>query len=360
MAKPAGHSPPPHAEHAALASLPASPPKFPSLAALRAALCTPLQRALADARARGSQRLLIACSGGADSAVLLRLAAPRAARLGLALGVVHVHHGLAEQADTWAAEVAALAAQVQVPCWVHRVRVADPRGQGIEAVARQARHRALRSRARQWQAHELWLAHHRDDQAETVLQRLARGTGPLGLAAMRPLEVEPSLLVRRPWLGVSGETIRAFARQQGWDVALDPSNHDPALARGWLRLQVLPALESHWPGARAALARLADQSAELSELTAIWLHEQLQALINDDGSVSLTDWRSQPDVAARWLLRAWLERQHLVLPAARLHSLCNDLRALPVRQTRSWVLGTHELHAVCGRLTCTVKTSVTR
>ena len=227
-------------------------------------------------------------------------------------------------------------------------------------MARQARHRALRSRARQWQAHELWLAHHRDDQAETVLQRLARGTGPLGLAAMRPLEHEHALLIRRPWLAVGGETIRDFARRQGWSVALDPSNHDPALARGWLRLQVLPVLEAHWPGARAALARLADQSAELSELTEIWLHEQLQTLINDDGSLSLVDWRNRPDMAARWLLRGWLERQRVVLPAARLQSLCDDLRALPVRQSRSWALGTHELQARSGRLTCSVKPGTTR
>lgn len=321
-----------------------------SVRALRAALCTPLQQALADARARGSDRILIACSGGADSATLLRLVAPRAARFGLVLGVAHVHHGLAAQADDWAAEVAALAAQLALPCWIHRVKVADPKGQGIEAVARQARHRALRRRARLWQAKEIWFAHHRDDQAETVLQRLARGTGPLGLAAMRPLEHEARMLIRRPWLGVSGTTIRAFARLQGWAVADDPSNHDPALARGWLRLQVLPALEGHWPGARAALARLAEQSSELSELVAIWLPEHLQPLLDDDGSLMMAKWHSQPPVVGRWLLRAWLEGLGLVLSAARLQALCDDLRALPLRQRRSWFVAGRELSADSGRL----------
>ncbi|MEQ8660172.1 MAG: tRNA lysidine(34) synthetase TilS, partial [Gammaproteobacteria bacterium] len=133
----------------------------------------------------GASRLLVAWSGGLDSTVLLHLACAHARADGLAIAAVHVDHGLAAESTAWAAHCVRYAARLGVPCTTRRLAASPPAGASIEAWAREQRYAAL---AGQSDAATLVLtAHHRDDQRETVLQRVLEGAGPHGLAGMREL-----------------------------------------------------------------------------------------------------------------------------------------------------------------------------
>lgn len=202
--------------------------------------------------------LLVGLSGGADSIALAAAAAFEGPRAGLRVGAIVVDHGL----QAGSAQVAARAAEAAValglgPVTVTRVRVA--RDGGPEAAARAARHGALLEAARVAGATRVLLGHTLDDQAETVLLGLARGSGPDAVAGMRA--DDPPLL--RPLLGLRRATTRAACADAGLAVWDDPQNADPAYARVRVRLSALPALESALgPGIAEALARTADQVQE--------------------------------------------------------------------------------------------------
>jgi tRNA(Ile)-lysidine synthase len=202
--------------------------------------------------------VLAACSGGADSLALAAALAYEAPRLGLRGGGVTVDHGLQEGSAAQASRVeAALLALGLDP--VHQVRVSVPPGAGgPEAAARSARYAALERAAQQTGATAVLLGHTRDDQAETVLLGLARGSGARALAGMPARRGR----FRRPMLGLARATLREAClaqRLEPWD---DPHNCDPSYARVRVRHQALPALEEALgPGIAEALARSAAQLA---------------------------------------------------------------------------------------------------
>jgi tRNA(Ile)-lysidine synthase len=202
--------------------------------------------------------VLAACSGGADSLALAAALAHEAPRHGLRAGGVTVDHGLQPGSAERARHVAAVLAGLgldpveAVPVTV----VAGPGTGGPEAAARGARYQALDEVARHTGARAIVLGHSLDDQAETVLLGLARGSGARSLAGMPPSRG----CYRRPLLGVRRATLRAACDVLGlrpWD---DPHNADPAYARARVRHQALPALETALgPGVAQALARTAGQ-----------------------------------------------------------------------------------------------------
>jgi tRNA(Ile)-lysidine synthase len=204
---------------------------------------------------RGS-RLAVGLSGGVDSVALLHRLRALAPRLGLRLSAVHVHHGLSPNADAWAAFCRKLCRQWGIPLSVRKVRVAR-RGAGLEAAARTARRAALARVA----ADAIALAHHLDDQAETVLLNLLRGAGPRGAAAMPAAGRLGDKLLLRPLLGVPRREILAYARAHGLRWVEDESNRDDALTRNFLRLHVGPLLEARFPRWRENLARAARRFA---------------------------------------------------------------------------------------------------
>ena len=213
--------------------------------------------------------VLAACSGGADSLALAAALAHEAPRLGLRGGGVTVDHGLQDgsgaQADRVVAGLGALGLDP-----VRQVRVTVnglPGAGGPEAAAREARYTALEQVARQTGAAVVLLGHTLDDQAETVLLGLARGSGARALAGM-PARRGP---LRRPLLGLSRATLREACLAQRLDPWDDPHNRDPSYARVRIRHQVLPALEQALgPGIAEALARSASQlAADCEALDAI-------------------------------------------------------------------------------------------
>ena len=213
--------------------------------------------------------VLAACSGGADSLALAAALAHEAPRLGLRGGGVTIDHGLQEgsaaQADRVAAALGSLGLEP-----VRQVRVTVdglPGAGGPEAAARHARYTALEQVALQTGAAVVLLGHTRDDQAETVLLGLARGSGARALAGMPARRGR----FRRPVLSLSRATLRQACLAQRLDPWDDPHNCDPAYARVRVRRQALPALEEALgPGIAEALARTAAQlSADCEALDAI-------------------------------------------------------------------------------------------
>jgi tRNA(Ile)-lysidine synthase len=198
------------------------------------------------------KRLAVGLSGGIDSVVLLHLLRELAPRRGLLLSAVHVHHGLSPNADAWARFCRKLCRVWGVPLTVRRVSV-QKKGRGLEAAAREARRAAFAALP----ADAIVLAHHLDDQAETVLLNLLRGAGPRGAAAMPAAGRLGDKRLLRPLLQVPRGEILAYARAHHLEWIEDESNRDTRLARNFLRLRVGPLLEERFPRWRESLARAA-------------------------------------------------------------------------------------------------------
>ncbi len=211
-------------------------------------------------------QLRVALSGGLDSVVLLHLLVLLRTHLAPQLGLeaVHVHHGLLPEADAWADFCVRCSAAWDVPCRVQRVQVARQHPGGLEAAAREARHWALEGP----DADLLVLAHHQDDQAETVLFRILRGAGVRGAAGMAPwLPAGPGRLARwRPLLNHSKETLRRHAQAAGLVWVEDPSNQDLHYSRNFLRQQVLPLIQRRFPGVAGGFARLGRLAGEADQM----------------------------------------------------------------------------------------------
>ena len=200
-------------------------------------------------------RVLVAVSGGADSLALLHLLARLAGKWRLPLTAAHLDHAIRAESREDASRVAEHCAALDVPLVVERIDVpqlARREGRGLEEAGREARRRFLRRIAADRGCRRIALGHHLDDQAETVLQRLLRGTGPGGLAAMRPRS-GPFI---RPLLGISGSTLRSWLQAQGLIWSEDSSNLDPTFTRNRIRHQLLPLLREFNPQVESALARL--------------------------------------------------------------------------------------------------------
>ncbi len=241
----------------------------------------PFARAVADfAREQGlfppGARPLVALSGGPDSCALLLalLEAADAGRLPRPLGAAHFHHGLrAADADEDAAFCAALCARLRLPCViglgaVPRTRAALPgRRRSPNDAARRARYAFLEDAAAQAGADVVATGHTADDQAETVLLRILRGTVPDGLGGFRAARaLRPGLRVVRPLLARSREGVESYCRDRGVTPRRDPSNEKGQYARARLRA-LLPALERDFnPRLREALRRLAGAAADDADL----------------------------------------------------------------------------------------------
>jgi tRNA(Ile)-lysidine synthase len=261
---------------------------------------------------RGAQ-LCVAFSGGADSTALLATLAQLAAlqpRWQLQLRAVHVDHALQAGSAGRARRARAAARRLAVPCTVVRRAVRVARGESVEAAARATRYTALRAARRpdEW----LLLAHHADDQLETVLLQLLRGAGPAGLAAS-PERAGREL---RPLLPLRRAALRAFLAAGRLAWIEDPSNADTRFDRNFLRRELLPPLLARWPGAPVAVARSARLMAEATQLLAAQADAQLDRA-RDGQALCAAALRVLALPARRNLLRRWLQNLGLPLPDER-------------------------------------------
>jgi tRNA(Ile)-lysidine synthase len=224
----------------------------PSVAAVRLAV----RRTLAEVATPGDP-VLVACSGGADSLALLAATVFEARSEALRVIGVTVDHGLQEGSADRAMGVVAQMARLGADETATISVTVDPGGQGLEAAAREARYAALAQIAEHFGAHVVLLGHTLDDQAETVLLGLTRGSGARSLAGMRRSIDD---LFHRPLLEVTRAQTEAACVAEDIEWWTDPHNSDPRFTRSRVRNEVLPLLERELgPGVAANLARTADQ-----------------------------------------------------------------------------------------------------
>jgi tRNA(Ile)-lysidine synthase len=279
----------------------------------------------------------VAYSGGRDSTALLHATVAVARTGGLQVLALHVHHGLSRHADAWLehgrAQCAAWAAEGWPVTFQSRRVEVEPQGRGIEAAAREARYRALADMARDAKCDLVLLAHHCDDQAETVLLQALRGAGMAGLSAM-PREVERTGIVwARPWLGRSRAELQAYVELHGLCHVEDDSNADPRHARNRLRLMVWPELDAGFKGAADALGAVARHAQEATACLAALAEIDLRAA-RSGAALDLAA-LGMLDVARRSnALRHWLAGVLGQAPAA---SLMQRLVAEPaLARTQAW------------------------
>lgn len=252
----------------------------------------------------------LAFSGGLDSTVLLHALVQASRHTVLPpISAIYVDHGLQTAAAEWPAHCQRVCDELGVPLRIRSVQVAA--GASLERAAREARYAAFA--ASLGAGDVLLLAQHQDDQAETMLYRLLRGAGVRGLAAMdghRPLAAGHAV---RPLLDVPRRELEAYAAAHGLRWVEDPSNSDTGFARNFLRQEILPRLQTHWPKAPQLLARAAQHQAEALELLEELAGLDLQVA---QGQLDL-DWLSIPcldlqairplsEARQRNLLRHWL------------------------------------------------------
>lgn len=249
------------------------PSLHPAIAEIRLAVRTALSGLPAGAT------VVVALSGGADSLALAAATAFEAEKLGLRAGTLTVDHGLQEGSDDVGKAVVERAVALGLGALLVRVKV-DGEG-GPEAAARAARYRMLRDGAMDAGAAAVLLGHTLDDQAETVLLGLARGSGAASLQGMAPSrEDEEGLRWIRPLLGVRRETTRAFCAASGLTPWEDPHNVDDHFARVRVRQRALPVLEAELgPGIAEALARTAEQLREDAEAFDEMIHETIEDIV---------------------------------------------------------------------------------
>ncbi len=277
--------------------------------------------ALAAHTAPGA-RVAVALSGGIDSMVLLDALNALAPRFELRLSAVHIDHHLSPNAGRWAEFCAGVCAARGVPLTIDRVEVARRAGQGLEAAARAARYEKLLGT----QADVVVLAHHADDQAETVLLQLLRGAGPAGLAGMPHYTdrnaAGPALL--RPLLQLTRATLAAYANARELAWIDDESNADPRHKRNLLRLAVTPLLAEAFPGYPSVLVRAANHQAEASSLLdELAYHDAGDA----HGGLDRATLATLPTGRARNVLRWFLRSEGLRPPStARLAAMLSQLQ----------------------------------
>ncbi|WP_229217926.1 tRNA lysidine(34) synthetase TilS [Rugamonas apoptosis] len=275
-----------------------------------------------DAMGQGvTARMAVALSGGLDSSALLHLAHAWAREHGAALHAFHVHHGLSPNADAWQAHCEQACAALGVPFAARRVQLDQRDGTGTEAAARKARYAALGGMCREHGATLLLTAHHLDDQAETVLLQLLRGSGPAGLSGMDAANVAPGLLdhealvMARPLLSASRPQLEAYVAGHGIAYVTDESNSDPRFARNALRHQVMPALEQAFPGFQQRFARSAAHAQSAQRLLTEIAQQDLAACLDGD-CLDIGKLRLLSQDRSYNLLRHWFGTRQLRMPSA--------------------------------------------
>nr|WP_307728767.1 tRNA lysidine(34) synthetase TilS [Massilia solisilvae] len=266
-----------------------------------------------------SPAIAVALSGGLDSMVLLHLAHAWARESGIHLFAFHVHHGLSPNADQWLAHCERECVQLGAR-FDHRRVAVDKGRSGVEQAARKARYAALGQMCTEHCVGLLLTAHHLDDQAETVLLQLLRGSGPAGLSGMDVANRAPSLLgtadvvMARPLLGLTRSELENWAREHALGWVEDESNSDPRYARNALRHQVMPALAQAFPGFQQRVARSAGHAQSAQRLLNALAAQDLAACLAGD-ALSLPCLRKLNEDRVHNLLRYWLAQRGIRMPS---------------------------------------------
>lgn len=257
--------------------------------------------------------VLAAVSGGPDSVALLHALTAFKEKSGLRLEVAHLEHGIrGEESRADARFVAALADRLGLPFHLKELQLSRSRAEhgagNLEAFAREERYRFLTETARGRGLNRIATGHTLDDQAETLLMRMVRGSGRRGLRAIAPVARRGDAVLIRPLIETPREEVEAYLAAEGLAYRIDRSNHDPALLRNWMRLDLIPRLKEKIDAAvPARLARLAEIIRDEDEVLDRLARERLPETTSA-GALMREPLLAEPRALQRRIVRLWLER----------------------------------------------------
>jgi len=283
--------------------------------------------------------LAVACSGGADSTALLLACAEKWPGQ---VHAIHVHHGLQAAADEFEHHCQALCLRIQVPLTVGRVDARHAPGQSPEEAARSARYKAFELLAGVsiglLDIKTIAIAQHADDQIETILLALSRGSGLPGLSGMTAGWVHAGINYCRPLLGVRASEIRAWLADRRASFIEDPTNADEQFTRNRIRARLLPALEATFPQFRDTFARSAAHAAQAQE---VLLEVAAQDLVGVGAPPAIRRVQALSRPRQANVLRHWLLTTYRAVPsAAQLMELLDQIEACTTRG--------HQIHMKVG------------
>ena len=260
--------------------------------------------------------LLVALSGGRDSMCLLHILIELRTQMGYQLRAMYVHHGLRKEADEEAVWLAKCCEDWEVLFSVREVDVqerVERTKESIEEAARNLRYQALLEESARWGAWIL-MAHHAQDQAETVLLRLLRGSGLRGLSGM----MEQREIILRPLLKIAPEEITDYMKQKNLSYLQDVSNDDIKYTRNWIRHRLLPLLEEKNPAIQRNLCELAEQARQ-DEAYLETIVDTLFREAYDGAGLAVSIVQKQPDALQGRLLLRFLQKEGGIRNVGRVH-----------------------------------------
>lgn len=274
-------------------------------------------------------RFAVAYSGGLDSSVLLHLTHRYATLQHLPIYAFHVHHGISPNADTWLNHCQDTCNNLAISFDYQKVQLSQKKPHGLEAAAREQRYSALISLCEQHQIDFLLTAHHQNDQAETLLLHLLRGTGISGLCAMK--EITPNLFNQshiqliRPLLNVTRQNLENIAQQEKFSFIEDESNQNTDYTRNALRNDVIPTIEKYFPDYLIRISTTTHHAQTASDILNERAQEDYQRITNPNG-LDLTLLKQLSSARQHNVLRYWLDIHHIrIRSMAWFNELCTQL-----------------------------------
>lgn len=260
------------------------------------------------------KKILVAYSGGVDSQVLLHALHILRKQFEYELRAIHIHHGLQNDANVWVEHCQASCKQWEIPLIEEYITITDTKLTGIEAAARIKRYQAIAIRLRAGEY--LMTGQHQNDQAETLLFNLVRGTGVAGMQGMQNCQAFSQGFLTRPLLSISRETILDYARSHNLQWIEDQSNQDTYFSRNYLRAEIIPLLTKRWPQAIGQLAKACEWAQEAQTvLDEMAENDYAMARGEKANTLSLAQLTTLSKTRQKNLLRYWFKRLELLPPS---------------------------------------------
>ncbi len=313
---------------------------------LRNRLCSEIQKSGLFEEQGCRRSVEIGLSGGVDSVVLAWLLAHMKKELGFSVCAVYVHHGLSQNAQLWADFCAEFCRRYSIPFRVAYVCLDSRSNLGIEAEARRKRYQVYQDS----EADIIALAHHRDDQVETVLLQLLRGGGVHALSGMSVCRQQQGKVLWRPLLSVPKQTLVEFARMQGIDYITDESNSDERFRRNWVRQTLLPKIIDYMPQAQSHILRTASLMQDSARIVDEVVSDDLNH-ITLNGYFDLNQWQLLSTPRKKLVLLRYVQKKQLGTPRPEsLDDFLSQLNHHAATKELRWSLPEGAVYACRGRL----------